>query len=375
MKLLIAEDDTTSRILLSTVCAEWGYDVVCAEDGQAAWEIMQDHEQGQGQDVPQLMVIDWEMPRMNGIEFCQRIREKFINNPPYIILLTSRNETPDIVNGLKKGANDYIAKPFNNDELQVRISVGKRVLQLQNELHQTNSTLHLERSIIENILLGMKANAPFEQSHLRDIQVPVEKTSGDFLFAASCPDGRQHVMLGDFTGHGITAALGGPIASDTFYKMTAKNFPLADIGNEINLHMCSKMPTGLFLASILFEISPARDTVKIWNCGMEDILFFRGGVYKESIKSSHPALGIIKDKIDNMHELKVQTNDKLYAYSDGIIETVNPNNEMFGTQRLITSISDMLSYDKNIDTIQNSADTFRDSADQLDDLTFVELSC
>ena len=368
MKLLIAEDDATSRLILSAVCKKWGYEVVCAEDGQAAWQLM--HES----DAPQLMVIDWEMPQMSGIEFCQRIRAEFPHNPPYIILLTSRNETQDIVEGLKKGANDYIAKPFNNDELQVRISVGERVLQLQHELHETNDTLNREKEIIEDIILGMKADAPFEHAFIRSIEKPVEKTSGDILFSATCPDGRHHVLLGDFTGHGITAALGGPIASDTFYKMTSKDLSMAEIGNEINRHMYSKMPRGLFLAAILFEVNPQRNTVHIWNCGMEDILFFRQGQFKEAIKSNHPALGIIRDTLDNKQSFELSGNDKLYAFSDGIIETTTPNNEMFGQQRLITSISDMLRYDKNIQAIQDSADNFRGLAPQLDDLTLVELS-
>ena len=268
MKLLVAEDDKTSMLILRTVCKKWGYQVACAEDGQAAWDLMQHS------DAPQLLVIDWEMPHMSGIELCQRIRQKFADNPPYIILLTSRDNTQDIVEGLKKGANDYIVKPFNIDELQVRISVGKRVLQLQHELHETNNVLNIERAIIENIILGMNATAPFNNTFLRCIQAPVEKTSGDILLAANCPDGRQHLLLGDFTGHGLTAALGGPIASDAFYQMTSKGLNMAEIGDEINQHMCSKMPTGLFLAAILFEVNAQRDSVKIWNCGMEDILFF-----------------------------------------------------------------------------------------------------
>jgi len=369
MKLLIAEDDRTSRLILTTVCTQWGYEVTSAEDGQVAWQLMQ------CDDAPQLMVIDWEMPHMSGIDLCQRIREQFTTNPPYIILLTSRNETEDIVEGLKKGANDYIAKPFNNDELQVRISVGKRVLELQNELHESNNTLNRERGIIEDIILAMEASASFDSSFIRAIQAPVEKTSGDILLAASCPDGRQHVLLGDFTGHGITAALGGPIASDTFYKMTSKGLPMTDIGNEINRHMCTKMPTGLFLAAILFEINPQRNSVNIWNCGMEDILFFRDNTFKDVIKSSRPALGIFKDELDNMCTLTIQANDKFYAYSDGIIETANSNNEMFGVSRLITIINEMLVYDKNINIIKHNADAFRETTAQLDDITLLELTC
>ena len=137
MKLLVAEDDKTSRLILSSVCTKWGYDVVSVEDGQAAWELLQTD------DAPQLIVIDWEMPRLSGIEFCQRVSEKFKDNPPYIILLTSRTETQDIVEGLKKGANDYIAKPFNNDELRVRIAVGRRMVELQTTLNNTLEKLTL----------------------------------------------------------------------------------------------------------------------------------------------------------------------------------------------------------------------------------------
>lgn len=369
MRLLIAEDDATSRMILTAVCSEWGYDVACVEDGQAAWELMQQD------NAPQLMIIDWEMPRMNGIEFCQRLREKHNDNPPYIILLTSRNKTEDIVEGLNKGANDYIAKPFDNEELQVRLSVGQRVLQLQSEVHKTNAILNNERAMIENILLGMKAHAPFNSSHIRSIQTPVEKTSGDVLFSASCPDGTQHLMLGDFTGHGITAALGGPTASDVFYKMTAKGLPMSEIGNEINRHMCVKMPTGLFLAVILLEINPARNTARIWNCGMENVLLFRDGVFKQEINSSRPALGIINESLDNMLTLSIQPNDNFYAYSDGIIETVNPTGEMFGQQRLITSITNMLREKQEIQVLGDTSTAFRGDGAQLDDITLVELTC
>ncbi len=369
MKILVAEDDKTSLLILRTVCSKWGYDVACAEDGQAAWELIQ------AGNTAQLMVIDWEMPRMNGIELCQRIREAFPDNPPYIILLTSRNETQDIIEGLNKGANDYIVKPFDPDELQVRISVGKRVLQLQNQLHQANAVLNVERGVIENIIIGMNAEAPFEGAYLRSIIAPVEKTSGDILFAASCPDGRQHVFLGDFTGHGLTAAIGGPIASDTFYKMTSKGLTMAEIGNEINRHMCSKMPTGLFLAAILLEVNPQRNSVNIWNCGMEDILYFRNNSFMECIKSNRPALGIIKNELNNMITLPFEANDKLYAFSDGIIETANPKNEMFGQDRLIACIHKMLTCNQDIQTIHDDAEVFRESTVKLDDLTLLELSC
>lgn len=368
MNLLIAEDDATSRMILTAVCEEWGYEVTAVEDGLAAWNVLQ-------QAAPPLLIVDWEMPNMNGIELCQKIRQQNSKNPPYIILLTSRSSTQDIVEGLDQGANDYVAKPFINEELQVRLSVGKRVLALQSEVYKTNALLNEERSVIENIVLGMKDHAPFDASHIREIQTPVEKTSGDVLFAANRPDGAQHIMLGDFTGHGITAALGGPIASNIFYTMTEKGLPMAEIGHELNQHMCDQLPVNLFLAAILFEINPDRTTINIWNCGMEGILFFRDDAFQEEIKSNGLALGIIKGALVNKLTLSTQSGDHFYAFSDGIIETVNADDEMYGKERLINSITHMLNHHKEIKFLEQESKAFRNKGPQLDDLTIVELTC
>ncbi|OUR71517.1 diguanylate cyclase response regulator [Methylophaga sp. 41_12_T18] len=129
MKLLIAEDDKASRMMLTAVTSQWNYDSIAVEDGEAAWQVMQQDE------PPCLLLLDWEMPGMTGIEVCQKVREHNSDNPPYILLLTARTETADIVKGLQAGANDYIPKPFNAAELQVRLEVGTRMLSLQSKLN------------------------------------------------------------------------------------------------------------------------------------------------------------------------------------------------------------------------------------------------
>lgn len=128
MKLLIAEDDLTSRTMLCSVVAKWGYEVIATEDGEAAWQAMQEDQ------PPRLLLIDWEMPKLNGMELCKRIREQENSDPPYIILLTARNDTSDIVSGLESGANEFVSKPFEVAELQARLEVGRRVLNLQADL-------------------------------------------------------------------------------------------------------------------------------------------------------------------------------------------------------------------------------------------------
>lgn len=128
MKILIAEDDLTSRRRLEMVLTKWGYETVSCSNGEQAWERLQSVH------TPKLAILDWLMPEMEGIEICRRLRELDTQNPVYVILLTTQNEKANIVRGLDAGADDYIIKPFEPDELQARIRVGCRVLQLQEKL-------------------------------------------------------------------------------------------------------------------------------------------------------------------------------------------------------------------------------------------------
>ncbi len=125
MKILIAEDDPVSRHMLEVTCTSWGCVPVVAEDGEAAWKVFQ--EAG----APRIALIDWMMPRMDGLELIQRVRETETDHPAYLILLTARGSREDIVQGLLAQADDYVTKPFDHRELRARVDVGLRVVRLQ----------------------------------------------------------------------------------------------------------------------------------------------------------------------------------------------------------------------------------------------------
>lgn len=127
MKILVAEDDLASRRVLETTLQKWGYDVVSVSDGAEAWAILS------SEGAPPLAILDWMMPELDGIELCRRVRE-VIQRPTYIILLTARGSKEDIVVGLQSGADDYITKPFDREELRARLQVGVRIVMLQMEL-------------------------------------------------------------------------------------------------------------------------------------------------------------------------------------------------------------------------------------------------
>lgn len=128
MRVLIAEDDAISRRLLESTLQRWGYEVVVTRTGAEAWDALQNP------DGPRLAVLDWMMPDLDGTDLCRRARETEATRATYLILLTARDSSADLVSGLDAGADDYLTKPFNRDELRARVRVGERVLGLQTEL-------------------------------------------------------------------------------------------------------------------------------------------------------------------------------------------------------------------------------------------------
>jgi DNA-binding response OmpR family regulator len=139
MRVLIAEDDAVARRLLQGMLTKWGYEVVVASDGSEALFRFQQP------DAPTLAVLDWQMPGMSGVEVCRQVRATEMSRRSYILILTSKGSKADIVAGLEGGADDYLTKPFDHEELRARLHVGVRILQLQSELadrvHQLETAL------------------------------------------------------------------------------------------------------------------------------------------------------------------------------------------------------------------------------------------
>lgn len=128
MKILIAEDDPVSRRLLEATLRKWDYDVTVTEDGAAALEALNDD------DPPHLLILDWMMPGHDGTELCRRVRDRPDGDRFYILLLTAKIQKEDIVTGLMAGADDYITKPFHQEELRARVGTGRRIVELRESL-------------------------------------------------------------------------------------------------------------------------------------------------------------------------------------------------------------------------------------------------
>src|SRR5579863_2084632 len=131
MRILIADDSIVSRHLLEATLRKWGYEVAVACDGLEAWDALQ------GENAPRLAILDWVMPGLTGPEVCKRVRESSRgkeSNYTYILLLTSKSQREDLIEGMESGADDFLTKPFDQHELKVRLRAGTRIIDLQREL-------------------------------------------------------------------------------------------------------------------------------------------------------------------------------------------------------------------------------------------------
>ncbi len=201
MKILVAEDSTFLRVALENALHDWGYTVQSVADGALAWAELQKP------DAPRLVILDWIMPGIDGIEVCRNIRQDEPTPPRYIILLTSKREKESIVEGLMAGANDYVTKPFDLDELHARVQVGERVINLQMEL--AARVRELEEALAQiNTLQGLLPICSYckkirdDRNYWHRVETYIEKRSDAQFTHSICPECFDKVVSQQITGAG-----------------------------------------------------------------------------------------------------------------------------------------------------------------------------
>jgi len=187
MRILIAEDDFTSRTVLAGVLRKSGHEVLETVNGAAAWDALRQP------GAPALAILDWMMPEMDGQEVVRRVRALQTDRPPYIIMLTTKDEKADIIAGLEAGANDYLAKPFDPGELRARVEVGRRMVEMQDALASKVEALRQALEQIKTLrgILPICANCKKirdDQGYWNQVEVYVrDHTEAEFSHGL-CPE-------------------------------------------------------------------------------------------------------------------------------------------------------------------------------------------
>ncbi len=376
-KVLVVDDVAFDRKVLQKLINECGYSCVEAKNGEQAVELFEIEK-------PDIVLMDINMPRMGGKEAAARIKSSCERDFIPIIFITGLNQDDIIVDCMNTAGEDVLVKPYNAALLKAKIGRLLRTREMYSLIKEQNE--ELEKNQVSNMMDAQIAKKLIsnisrynELSNFQNIKytvLPVDILSGDIILATRTPDDGQAFLLGDFTGHGLPAAIGAMVVSEIFYSMNSKGFLLGDIANEINRKLHSCMPTGRFMAASLLHVHPDNKSITVVNAGLPDIFICsEPGKLRQRVSSSNVAMGILSSEVVDIQvdEIEISKGDRIYVHSDGLIETSNSLDEHYGMKQLSECIEN--SQNSAFDNILTEMNQFRGEAKQLDDISLLEIRC
>ncbi len=359
--LIFAVDDEPVNLLLLEDIIEERYQV---KTFSSAAECLQQIKY----ESPDLILLDINMPGMNGFELCQQLKADSKTSEIPIVFLTAMLSSEDERKGLQLGAVDYITKPFTESILLARIETHLK-------LARTSKFLKQEHEYIEQIITAMRYDARFDQRHVKKIFSSVDKANGDISLSACNGVNQQHLMVGDFTGHGLTAAIAGPLVSSLFYSNIGLGRSSLEVLQSINHELFNKLPAQKFLAANYAKWDQANQKIYIYNFAMLPALLVKANGEIISVPSSSLPLGVVEElPLQMPAPLPFVEGDKLYLFTDGLVEAQNMAGEQFSLERLKDSISRMKQQDDGLEMLLDELSEFSEGVDFFDDITIVELS-
>ncbi len=367
---LIVEDEETNRLILKSLLKKRGYEVIEAVNGEQAVEYF-------AQNEPDIIFMDVMMPGMDGYEATRRIKRLAGNHFIPVIFLTAMSDEKALARCVEVGGDDFLSKPFSFTVLSAKVTAMERIHALHQATHSLYSRMQRDEEIAEQVFSSavVAGNVALEQ--IRSLLKPATVFSGDLMLTAFAPSQDLHVLLGDFTGHGLAAALGALPTSEVFRSMTAKGFSPQQILYAINNKLHALLPTGMFLAAQFLEVDFRLDHITLINCGMPDCFLISGAPQqiKQRISSRALPLGIVPDVSykEETHYLPIEIGDRVILATDGVTEARNPAGEYFGEQRLIDSITEGDASGFLIDRLAENLQVFCGEAPQDDDISVIEV--
>lgn len=368
---LIVDDEMINRLILRSLLKKQGYETIDAENGQIAVDLFRS-------ESPSMIFMDVMMPIMDGYEATRIIKEEAGNRFIPIIFLTAMTDEESLQACIDAGGDDFLVKPYDKFLLQSKIQAMERIVNLNQEVQGMYSRIHREQEIAEQVFINAVEKGNIKNPKIHSIIRPAGTFSGDMILSEYSPSRDIHFLLGDFTGHGLSAALGAMPVSEVFRAMTTKGFTPEEILTGINKKLRQFLPVGMFLGVQLISISHNLDSVTVFNAGMPDLLLVDGKTnqIKHHVKSNSLPLGII-DKLDTREiaqTIELQENDKLILYSDGLTEAWSEDDVEFGLDRLERAITKG-TQESVFDTILTSLEDFCGERLQADDVTLIEIIC
>ena len=376
LKILVADDTDADRLILETIVRKEGHQVFAARNGLEAVAIFK-------QEHPDIVLLDALMPEMDGFEAARQIKDIAGEELVPIIFLTSLQDTESLVHCLDAGGDDFLSKPYNRVILKAKIKSFNRMrglhstmLTQRDQLAQHHQRLLQEQTVAKQVFDNVAHSGCLNASNVRYFLSSLAVFNGDVVVAALRPNGNMMVLLGDFTGHGLPAAIGAMPLASTFYGMVHKGFSMSDVLREINKKLKSILPIGLFCCATMMDINFRKKRIKVWNGGLPACIIYRkSDLSITPVYSTHLPLGVLPEKSfkDNVEYFDLDVGDRIFMWSDGIHEARNNSGEMFGEDRLMQLFQENTWPDAVFDEILLGVKTFIGSGEQDDDLSMIEI--
>lgn len=394
--VLVVDDSRAQRRLLTRTLGKWGYETIEAASGQEALSICS------GVDID-LVISDWMMPGMSGIEFCKAFREIKRDRPAYFILLTAQKERERLAEGLESGADDFLSKPFNTVELKARLRAGERVVNAQRDMIAKNRLLRKTLDELEEAQAAIDSDLRearnFQQALVpkRFLALPGADVSflyrpsghvgGDLVGFFPVTESRVGLFAVDVAGHGIASALMtarvaghlGSTSPDQNIALTkgsdgsVRMLPPAEVCAHLNRLLIAELEIDKYLTMILAELDLSTGRIEMAQAGHPSPLLERRDGSLTYIESFGLPVGLIDDASYDCVALDLNPGDRLILYSDGLTECPDPNGRLLDEEGLLEIVGSRRSRTglDFVDHLTESLIGFAETTDFPDDLSAV----
>jgi serine phosphatase RsbU (regulator of sigma subunit) len=334
MKILIVEHDEQQRRTIAQTLEMDGHELIYANGCSEAMKKFAKID-------PDLVLMDIALADGDGYQCTQRLRALGGERLAPVMLSTSITDHMELERFLACGAADFIDEPCDPLVLRAKISGHAQTRELYRRLESLRERFHQEVKFAKHMFDAVLGRSPLEIGGLQHWTITAGHFCGDLMIHEQTPDGKLNILLGDFTGHGLAAAVGALPASDVFFAMTRKGLPLGEIAAEINRKLHQQLPTGHFCAATLVSLDIAKRDLEIWIGGQPPLLLIdQQQQIIAQLESCHFPLGILaQDRFDaRTQSASLAEVSHLLLYSDGLLEARNVAGEMFGEARLAQAL-------------------------------------
>ncbi len=375
-KILVAEDSAADRLILQSMLERAGHELVLVEDGEKAVEAFKEFQ-------PDIVFLDVIMPNLNGIEAAKSIKALAGESLVPVIFLSSLADAESLATCLDAGGDDFLSKPYNQTILDAKIrsyarmrEMHKTVAAQKDQIASHNKHLMQEQTVAKQVFDKIAHAGALHLENIHYYMSALAVFNGDVLLAEVSPRGSLFVILGDFTGHGLPAAIGSMPLASTFYGMVSKGFFMPDILREINQKLYKTLPVGLFCCATCVDIDFRKGRLSVWNGGFPDNILYRSQSHTyESIKSRHLPLGVLSQRDFKMEleSFELNEGDHWMMWSDGILESRNQAGDMFGEERILQILQECKTPDTLHTTLFSAVQEHIGDTEKDDDISLVDI--